>query len=191
MHDTVRVAVEANDEGQTVRVHDDEGEVEVEGATFRFNLTSPANTETDDESEVRAGTESSSIDSAEDSDADPRRIVPLEDVPIDGTLRCEAIDGCRGTEFILRREDDTALAWRNSCPHKPEVRLDPGGGAIVTDEHVVCHEHGARFKRGDGNCTHGPCRGKVLDEIEVAVRDGDVYLTDDRFDAGHQLAEDH
>lgn len=59
----------------------------------------------------------------------------------------------------------------------------------MTDEHVVCREHGARFERGGGVCTHGPCRGEVLDEIEVTVRNGDVYLTDDRSEAGYRLAD--
>lgn len=188
MRDAVRVAVEADDEEQTVRIHDNEGEVNVRDATFRFNITTSGSVESDCEDRNRTQSESGGCSSV---DIDPRRIAAVDEVPSDGTLRCEAINGRRGTEFILRREasEDTVFAWRNSCPHKPEVPLDPGGGAIVTDEHVVCHEHGARFERGDGVCTFGPCQGKVLDEIEVTVRDGEVYLSDDRFEAGCQLAD--
>ncbi|WP_137283750.1 Rieske (2Fe-2S) protein [Halorussus salinisoli] len=185
MRDAVRIAVEAGDDEQKVRIHDDEGEVEVGDATFRFSVTSSGSDKTEYEDRYQAETESDDGDSLKDDD--PRRIAAVDEVPTDGTLRCEAIDGRRGTEFILWREETTVFAWRNSCPHKPEVPLDPGGGAIVTDEHVVCHEHGARFKRGDGVCTSGPCQGKVLDEIEVDVRDGTVYLMDDRFEAGYQL----
>lgn len=180
MRGSVRVSVETDSEEQTVRVHGDEGELEVGDATFRFEVTSSGSeraTDAPTEGEGSTGDESA------------RRIAATEDVPVDGTLRCEAIDGRRGAEFILRREGDTAFAWRNSCPHEPDVRLDPGDGAIVTDEHVVCHEHGARFERGDGVCTRGPCRGEALDEIEVEVRDGDVYLTDDRFEAARRLGE--
>lgn len=189
MRDAVRVSVEADDDEQTVRVHDDEGEVEVGDATFRFSVTSSGSDGTDRENGSRVETENDDGDSS--GDDDPRRIVEVEDVPVKGTLRCEALDGRRGTEFILRREENTVFAWRNSCPHKPEIRLDPGEGAIVTDEHVVCHEHGARFERGDGVCTSGPCQGKVLDEIEVDTRDGSVYLTDDRFEAGYRLTGSH
>lgn len=183
MRDAIRVAVETDDEERTVRVHDDEGEVEAGDATFRFSV-SPSGS-TDRERAAEQATDDSGAAGAEA----PRRIAPVGDVPVEGTLRCEALDGRRGAEFILRREDDTVYAWRNSCPHKPEVRLDPGDGAIVTDDHVVCHEHGARFERGDGTCTRGPCRGAALDELDVAVRDGDVYLTDDRFEAARRLSE--
>ncbi|GAA0669397.1 Rieske (2Fe-2S) protein [Natronoarchaeum mannanilyticum] len=189
MRDVVRATVEANGEEKTVRVHDTEGEVELDDATFRFSVSSPETEESEHEGGTTSAAESRERDAA-DSEA-PRRIAALEDVPTTRTLRCEAIDGQYGVEFILRREGDTVFAWRNSCPHEPEVRLDTGNGAIVTGEHVVCHKHGARFKRGDGTCTHGPCRGSALDEIEVAVRDGEIYLVDDRFDEGHQLSGRH
>jgi len=185
MPDAVRVTVETDGEEKTVRVHDHEGEVELEDATFRFSISS-SRTE-DSENEDRDTTVAERQESGVADSEHPRRIAALEDVPTDTTLRCEATDGQYGVEFILRREDETVFAWRNSCPHEPDVRLDPGNGAIVTGEHVVCHEHGARFERGDGTCTHGPCRGAVLDEIEVTVRDNEIYLVDDRFVEGHRL----
>jgi nitrite reductase/ring-hydroxylating ferredoxin subunit len=194
MRDAVRVTVEADDDEQTVRVHDDEGEVDVGDATFRFSVTTSSRDEADSTRETPAESDDEDSRAGDDEGSpagdDPRWIAALHDVPVHGTLRCEAIDGRRGTEFILRREDDDVFAWRNSCPHEPEVRLDPGNGAIVTDRHVVCHEHGARFARGDGFCTSGPCQGEALDEIEVAVRDGEVYLTDDRFEGGYRLGGD-
>ncbi|PSP56759.1 (2Fe-2S)-binding protein [Halobacteriales archaeon QS_1_67_19] len=180
MADSVRVTVETDGDEQTARIYDDGGEVETDGATFRFSL----NTDSDDDSESAGGDPTDGFCGDE-----PRRLALLETVPEDGTLRCEAVDDRRGVEFILGRDGGGAFAWRNSCPHKPEVRLDPGDGAILTDDHVVCHEHGARFERDDGYCTRGPCRGAALDEIEVAVREGVVYLTDDRFEAGRRLPD--
>jgi nitrite reductase/ring-hydroxylating ferredoxin subunit len=189
MRDAVRVTVETDDDEQTVRIHDDEGEVAAGDATFRFSVTSSGSekAERGDSAETANSDEQAGDD--EQAEDDPRRIAPVEEVPVEGTLRCEALDGRRGTEFILRREDDTVFAWRNSCPHEPDVPLDPGGGAIVTDEHVVCHKHGAQFERGDGFCTSGPCRGKALDEIEVTVRDDDVYLSDERFEEGYKISD--
>ena len=181
MTDSVRVTLEGDEESTSVRVYGDEGDVSTADATFRFSIDGGGDGQTADDSvSDRPGTERTGCD-------DPHYIAPLADVPTDGTLRCEARAGTRGTELILRRRGDDVAAWRNSCPHKPEVRLDPGPGAIVRDEQLVCHEHGARFECDDGVCTAGPCRGDALESIAVAVRDGGVYLTDDRFESCRRL----
>lgn len=177
MSDGVRVTIEADGETESVRIHDDAGQVSAGSASFRFSVDAPESADADGE-----GSEAAS-----ETDGDPRRVAPLGAVPTDGTLRCEARSGRRGTEVILRRDGDGVSAWRNSCPHRPEVRLDPGGGAIVDDDRIVCHKHGARFECGDGYCSSGPCRGDSLEAVAVEVRAGDVYLTDDRFEACHRL----
>lgn len=186
MRDSVRVSVESEAGAESVRVHDDAGEVTAGDATFSFSIggaepdrtSSPDQRRGDDDDETRdEGTE------------DPRFVAPLVEVPAESTLRCEALQGRRGTEIILRRETESDVAaWRNSCPHKPKVPIDPGDGAIVDGDQLVCHEHGARFECDDGYCTYGPCRGEALEEIEVEVRDGDVYLSDDRFEACRRLS---
>lgn len=180
MTDPVRVTLEGDDDAASVRVYDDEGDVSTGDATFRFSVGGGD------------GERDSHTDRDEDNrDPDSRRIAPLADVPTDGTLRCEALRDRRGTELILHREGDAVYAWRNSCPHEPDVRLDPGPGAIVRDGQLVCHEHGARFECDDGAgvCTAGPCRGDALEQIAVAVRDGVVYLIDDRFESCRRLDE--
>lgn len=200
MRDGVRVRVETDGDREAIRVAADDGEVAVDGVTFRFSVDRPgtdgaasesgADTEPVDDTSAddrdTAG-ENANDDEAVGEDDDPRYVAALEDVPTNGTIRCEAVSGRHGVEFILRQEDGEAFAWRNSCPHEPDVRLDPGWGAFVRDGQIVCHEHGARFETGDGLCTYGPCRGKVLDPIGVDVREGAVYLTDERFEAGHRL----
>ncbi|WP_226480710.1 Rieske (2Fe-2S) protein [Natrinema amylolyticum] len=184
MTDPARVTLEDDDESTSVRVYDDEGDVSTGDATFRFSVDGGTGGDSSGE-----GTDAAAGKSGAADGADSRRIAPLADVPTDGTLRCEARRDRRGTELILRRAGDEVSAWRNSCPHKPEVRIDPGPGAIVRDDQLVCHEHGARFECDDGVCTMGPCRGDALDSIAVTVRDGTVYLTDDRFDSCRLLGE--
>ncbi|WP_224335100.1 Rieske (2Fe-2S) protein [Haloprofundus halobius] len=184
MDDAIRVTVETEDEEETVRLSDTEGTVEVGDATFRFSVDD----ERDGGGDGDAPAEGNDAPTEEaDAVSDPRRLVAIDDIPTGGTLRFEATNGQRGAEGILERNGDEVYAWRNSCPHKPHVRLDPGFGARVTDDHIVCHEHGARFVRGDGFCTRGPCRGQSLELIEVERRDDGVYLTDERFDGGRVL----
>lgn len=173
MSEPPRVTVSTPAGGESVRIHDQEGDVDVDDASFSFSI--------DD------GSEPTESEPETTADEDSCAIVPIEDVPVEDTIRCEARSGTRGVEFLLRREDDEIVAWRNSCPHEPDVPLDPGSGAIVTDRHLVCHKHGARFERGDGTCTHGPCAGKRLDPIEIEVNDGEVCLADERFESARRL----
>lgn len=199
MRDAVRVSIESEYEEDSARIHDDCGQVETSDATFSFSIdgNGPVKSHVEQENseqgepeqgEPEQGEPEYEHDNPSDEESDPRHIAPLHEVPADSTIRCEAVRGRRGTELILRREGDEVFAWRNSCPHKPNVPLDPGNGAIVDDDQIVCHEHGARFECDDGYCSYGPCRGDELEEFEVEVRDGDVYLADDRFDACNRLA---
>ncbi|SDY73477.1 Rieske (2Fe-2S) protein [Halopenitus persicus] len=182
MRDSIRVSVESDSEEASVHVHDDAGEVATDGVTFRFSIDGADVTEADTPSDEDTSTRAH--EGSDDGERDPRYIAPVTEIPTDSTLRCTAVDGNRTTEIILRRERDAGVfAWRNSCPHKPNVPLDPGDGAIIDDDRIVCHAHGARFECGDGFCTAGPCRGDALDEIDVEVRDSDVYLSDERFAA--------
>ncbi|MFC4357966.1 Rieske (2Fe-2S) protein [Halobium salinum] len=190
MEDSTRVSVETDEEFESGRFHEDSGEVSVGDTTFRFSVDAPSDDAAADEEGPNPNdnrTEGPGDDADMSESADPRRIGPLSAIPSKSTIRCEAVKGRRGVEVILQRNGDDVLAWRNSCPHEPQVRLDPGGGALVYGDKIVCREHGARFECDDGFCTSGPCRGQELDPIGVEVRDTGVYLSDDRFEAGNLL----
>ena len=85
-------------------------------------------------------------------------------------------------EAILTRLSDGVVAFRNSCPHWTDVRLDRGSGALVREDELVCQKHGATFERETGVCDFGPCEGAILDQIDVTAENGDVYLTDDDYE---------
>jgi len=180
MSDPVDVTVDTDDESESVRIHDDDGEVEAGDTTVRFSFSGTGDDRAADDEAPTDGND------GQPTGDDPRHIVELDSVPTDSTLVFEARDGRRGVNCILHRAGDAVVAWRNSCPHQPEVPLDPGRGAIVRGDRLVCHKHGAQFEREDGVCTHGPCAGDVLDGIAVEIRDGDVYLTDERFERAEQ-----
>jgi hypothetical protein len=52
----------------------------------------------------------------------------------------------------------------------------------MRDGEVVCTNHGAYFEADSGRCTFGPCEGAFLNEIEVGVEDGEVWLVDDDYE---------
>ncbi|MFB6196555.1 MAG: Rieske (2Fe-2S) protein [Haloplanus sp.] len=120
-----------------------------------------------------------------DIERDPaRRITALDSVPTDTTflftVRHRDTDE-RREAVLVRVADGAVRGWLNSCRHLLDVRLDKGSGAPMRDGELVCANHGAYFEADTGRCTFGPCEGATLVDVGVAVREGDVYLTDDAY----------
>ena len=112
------------------------------------------------------------------------RIVSIEEVPEETTVlfRVRAVDdGDDEREAILLRDGEGVVAWLNYCQHFTHIKLDKGSGAEMRDGELICTNHGAYFEADTGRCTFGPCEGAVLNEIDVAAEDGDVYLVDDDY----------
>jgi nitrite reductase/ring-hydroxylating ferredoxin subunit len=111
------------------------------------------------------------------------RLTSVETVLESGSWLFTARDG-RGedVEVILVpcEDDDSAIeAWINRCTHEDQRLYRQGVGAIVRDGGIVCPKHGSVFDSCSGDCENGPADGSTLPSIEVAVEDGQVYLTDE------------
>jgi nitrite reductase/ring-hydroxylating ferredoxin subunit len=110
-------------------------------------------------------------------------ICGLEDIP---NRRARAF------QLLRRAEDGTEKAWSifvvrwgsqvfgyiNLCPHQQvnldwerQQFLDPNGLRIM------CGKHGALFELGTGMCVDGPCKGRSLQPIALAILDGDICVT--------------
>ena len=116
--------------------------------------------------------------------ASDRPIAALEAVPDDTThlFRVENGDGEPREAILVRGDDGDVACWLNYCQHFTHVKLDKGSGAAMRDGEIVCENHGAYFAADSGLCTFGPCEGATLPALEVTVRDGEVYLTDEDYD---------
>ncbi|WP_255148651.1 Rieske (2Fe-2S) protein [Halorarius halobius] len=112
---------------------------------------------------------------------DDRRLAAVEDVPAESTLLVTLREGSDEREALLVRLDDGVACWRNYCQHWTDVRLDRGSGARVKGGEIWCQKHAATFDPTTGECTFGPCEGAYLEEVDVEVRDGGVYLADDDY----------
>lgn len=80
--------------------------------------------------------------------------------------------------FVVRRAGQV-YGYRNVCPHRgttldwlPDQFMDP------ERQYLQCATHDARFRVEDGYCVAGPCVGKRLTAVSVAVQDGNVCLLD-------------
>lgn len=111
------------------------------------------------------------------------RIAAVDEVPEDSTLLFTLRNGDgEDREAILVRLDGAVHAWLNYCQHFTHITLDKGSGAELRNGEIICTNHGAYFESDSGLCTFGPCEGAYLTEVDVTVRDGDVYLTDDEYE---------
>ncbi len=86
---------------------------------------------------------------------------------------------------VVRTGASDYVGYVNACPHQG-TWLNFGAGEFFSRDRAFlrCGRHGANFEIDTGLCVDGPCRGKSLQPIALAVIDGDVCL------CGIKLVED-
>lgn len=79
--------------------------------------------------------------------------------------------------FVVRKGDEV-YAYQNFCVHvghplnwSPDRFLTKDGSALI------CASHGATYEIETGYCYAGPGSGRSLRKVDVAVRDGVIYVT--------------
>ena len=75
--------------------------------------------------------------------------------------------------------DRPVRAWINRCTHEDQRLYREEVGAVTRGGSVVCPKHGSAFDACEGSCDNGEAAGTTLRSIDVEVRDGAVFLTDD------------
>lgn len=110
-------------------------------------------------------------------------ITSLSAVPENGTYLFTAEDLFTNKEevILVRCEEDPGVrAWVNSCTHESQ-RFDRGKGAPMRGDEIICPKHGSFFDACTGECNNGEAAGTTLPDVDIAVEDGDIYLTDDNY----------
>ncbi|MGO8914772.1 MAG: Rieske (2Fe-2S) protein [Stellaceae bacterium] len=109
----------------------------------------------------------------------PRRLCRAEEVPDGGARGFRFGSGTDLEAVFVARKAGALFAYDNACPHLgtplnflPDRFLDRDG------THLLCSTHGARFRIEDGYCIDGPCAGKSLRRLSVAVEAGEIMLVD-------------
>ncbi len=147
-----------------------------ENGSFLFTVREPSGRE---EEVLLARTDAGMLDSDDDSEGSSD----------------DDSDGSNDDDSERSNDDDSegsdgpqVTAWKNFCMHEPDQRLDRGGdvGAAMRDGQVICPRHGSMFDLTSGYCDNGDAAGQTLVEVEVAVSDGVVYLTDDALTFDHE-----
>jgi nitrite reductase/ring-hydroxylating ferredoxin subunit len=89
-------------------------------------------------------------------------------------------DGTPREAVVLVDRGGVVRAYVNRCKHLP-IPLDGGSRRFWDDkeEHLMCGTHSAMFRREDGYCFAGPCRGASLDPLPVEVdASGTIWIED-------------
>ena len=95
-------------------------------------------------------------------------LIRRSELPESSPIALDAVIDGQTESIILERGPNGLRAWLNVCPHQGR-RLDYAPGKFLLDgPTLVCAAHGAVFRRDDGFCQAGPCRGQSLVPVAVA-----------------------
>lgn len=78
---------------------------------------------------------------------------------------------------VVRTAKNSYFGYVNTCPHE-RIWLNFGAGEFFSRDRAFlkCGRHGANFEIDTGLCVEGPCKGKSLEPIALAVIEGEVCL---------------
>lgn len=82
--------------------------------------------------------------------------------------------------LVVRDPSGAVRAYLNRCRHLP-IPLDGGSRRYLDDANrfFMCGTHGALFRREDGYCFEGPCRGESLFSLEVEIdAEGTIWISE-------------
>jgi len=112
---------------------------------------------------------------------DGAAVCTLEELAATGSLGFSVGEGewpLRG--FLVALSDGGIRAYVNTCPHAGHpLDLLPHRFLTADRSLIVCSSHGALFEPADGRCVAGPCTGRALRPLSVAIGpDGLVRLVE-------------
>ncbi|MGA9852220.1 MAG: Rieske (2Fe-2S) protein [Gammaproteobacteria bacterium] len=76
-------------------------------------------------------------------------------------------------EYFLVRRGDAVRAYHNICPHAGNFLNWKEDAFLTMDKSLImCAAHGALFDPLSGICVAGPCPGRGLTALPVAIENG-------------------
>ncbi|HNP63529.1 MAG TPA: Rieske 2Fe-2S domain-containing protein [Woeseiaceae bacterium] len=79
--------------------------------------------------------------------------------------------------FVVRQGDEI-FAYQNVCVHVGHaLNWSPDRFLTKDKSAIICASHGAMYSIDQGECFAGPGSGRSLRKVDVAVRDGVIYVT--------------
>lgn len=89
-------------------------------------------------------------------------------------------DGTPREALVLLDDEGSVRVYLNRCRHLP-IPIDSGTRRFLDDDkrHLICRTHGALYRREDGYCVSGPCRGLSLHALHFDIDDEGIIWVDE------------
>ncbi len=101
----------------------------------------------------------------------------LDELSDPGCREFQIGDGDWPLRGFVVRQGDAVYAYENFCAHVGHpLNWMPDAFLTKDQSSIMCASHGALYEIDTGLCFAGPCIGKSLRTVEVAVRDGTVFV---------------
>ncbi|HSH40650.1 MAG TPA: Rieske 2Fe-2S domain-containing protein [Arenicellales bacterium] len=110
-----------------------------------------------------------------------RRLIGYSESLVDGgaAIRFEVQEAGAAAPAFAVRYRGRVYAYLNRCAHMSlELDFVPGRFFDTSGRFLICATHGALYDPIDGRCAGGPCRGRGLQPLRVAEREGRIELVD-------------
>jgi naringenin degradation protein FdeD len=103
----------------------------------------------------------------------------IEELDDPGTKNVVLGSGADELDIVIVQVRGTRHAYINCCPHEfIPLETFPNHFLTADKKFLVCSGHGARFELDTGRCISGPPLGCGLDRLQIAERDGALYLSE-------------
>jgi len=90
------------------------------------------------------------------------------------------VDSVGGHDGFVVRMGEAVFAYRNVCPHAGNpLHWKPHAFLSKKRDLILCSVHGATFDIETGKCVGGPCPGRALTPLRVAVEAGVIAVYPD------------
>lgn len=104
-------------------------------------------------------------------------ICTLAEIPDPGARGFELQPGGMPDAAFLVRRGDIVRAYRNVCPHMGRpLNWAPDRFLTRAGNLIMCAAHGAIFDIDSGACVGGPCPGRSLAAVPIAVEGDEVVV---------------
>ncbi len=101
----------------------------------------------------------------------------LDEIPAPGSKGFTLGDGAARRDIFVVRDTNGVYAYDNSCPHTGgPLDWTPDRFLTLDKRLILCATHGALFRVRDGYCVGGPCAGRSLAALRIAIVDGEIRL---------------